>query len=208
MAGITLGATMRKLVAMIALPPVIYMLGGALSLSPAECGLAVLGFWIGMLFPDLDVFTGWIKTSFQTMLLILFLGAGIMVYPFAWNSLGGFCPTAQIQSFSSLLEAQTVCQLGLSLMLVGAAYIIAWLLVGWIPEKNSFHQWTTMALIAGGMGMLNRAISISSNPWPLTIGFGAGYAMHIIIDQTRKFGAGELAPLSKNASLLDKISRL
>lgn len=200
-----LGPTVKKILGTAALAPVVYAGGLMLGLGAPEASLLLLGFFVGMVFPDLDVFTGWIRTTFQTMLLIIFLAAGIMIYPLVWGMLGNACPTGLVKGISSGLDAVVVCKLGLAVLLGLAAYILAWLAVSWLPSRNSFHHWGTAVMLAGGMGLLNRAVALAVNPWPLTIGFGAGYVIHIALDG-KKTAEGEsvLGPLPKDAPPLMK----
>jgi len=203
-----IGPTVRKAFAAVVLTPLVFIIGVSLKLSGPEAFLGVLGLWLGMLFPDLDVVTGWIRTTFQTMLLILFLAAGIMLYPIGWGIIGGYCPSGLIHGISTQLDPLVVCKLGYALLIGLAAYLLAWLAVSWVPAKNSFHHWTTAVFIAGGMGLLNQAVAISENPWPLTIGFAIGYGLHILLDG-KKSPEGEtiLPPLPKNAAPIMKYLR-
>lgn len=195
-----LGPTVKKIIGTAALTPIIYIGGVMLGLGATDASLLLLGFFVGMIFPDLDVFTGWIRTTFQTMLLIIFLAAGIMVYPIAWGIIGNACPVGLVKGISSGLDAAVVCKLALAVLIGLAAYILAWLAVSWLPARNSFHGWGTAAMLAGGMGLLNRAIAIAANPWPITIGFGLGYIMHILLDGKKTVdGESVIAPLPKNA---------
>ncbi len=203
-----LGPTVRKIIAMLALAPVLFLACVFVGLTKAEAAVVVLGFWVGMVFPDLDVVTGWIRTTFQTMLLILFLGAVIMIYPIAWGNLGGFCPASQINEISTQLTPAIICKLGLAGLLMAGAYILAWLAVSWVPAKNSFHHWATAVMIAGGLGVLNQVLLISLNQWILPIGVGVGYGLHIILDGRKTPEGGTvLPPLPKNALPIMKYLR-
>ncbi len=195
-----LGPTVKKIIGLIVFAPIVFILGAAVGLNAALSGLLVLGFFLGMVFPDLDVFTGWIRTTFQTMLLIIFLAAGIMVYPLGWGVIGGFCPAKVIGEIAPALEAVAACKLGFAVLIGLAAYVLAWLAVSWLPARNSFHSWGAAVMFAGGLGLLNRAIALTANPWPITVGFGAGYALHILLDGKKTYeGESVLAPVPKNA---------
>lgn len=195
-----LGPTVKKIIALVALAPVVFIIGAVALADGALAGTLVLGFLLGMAFPDLDVFTGWIRTTFQTMLLIIFLGAGIFFYPYAWNLGGGFCPIGVIKSAAPGLDGVFVCKIGLAGILALAAYVLAWLAVSWLPSKNSFHSWGSAVMFAGGLGLINRATATASNPWPITAGFAAGYFIHILLDG-KKTPEGEsiIGPIPKNA---------
>ena len=60
--------------------------------------LVVAGFAAGMLFPDIDVLTGFIRTSFQTMVLIVLMGFAILLFPVFWPMAQGVCPASSISS--------------------------------------------------------------------------------------------------------------
>ena len=203
-----LGPTVRKLIAAAAFTPIIYIIGVMIGLPVSQSLALVLGLWLGMAFPDLDVFTGWIRTTFQTMLLILLLIAAIIAYPSAWGMLSNACPAELIGSVLPGTDTVFACRMLLAALLGLAAYILAWLGVSWVPGKNSFHSWPTAVMLAGGIGLLNRVVSLAANPWPITAGFGIGYALHIIIDgKLDNDGRAQVSPMPKNAPPIMKYLR-
>jgi len=182
MAQFVPGPTLRKLALSIVLPLILIVISSSLKLDSDLSTLIVFGFFAGMLFPDIDVITGFIRTTFQTMMLILMMGGAILIFPILWPIAAPVCPASAITGAVSGIDAPTVCQMGLAVMLMIAAFVLAWILVAWIPAKNAFHQWPAAAAMLGCIGMLNYILKISDNPWPLTIGFGIGYSIHLMAD--------------------------
>ncbi len=182
MLGLLSGPTARKTVLGLVIPLVLLFVASRLGLSPADSTLVAAGFLAGMLFPDIDVLTGFIRTTFQTMVLIVLMGFAILLFPFFWPMAEGYCPVSAIASVSPGLDSGAVCQIGLAILVLAAAYALSWVLVAWIPAKNAFHQWTTAAVMAGSVGMLNSVIHLSDSPWPLAAGFFIGYAIHLLAD--------------------------
>ncbi|VVB57377.1 Uncharacterised protein [uncultured archaeon] len=176
------GPTVRKIALAAVAPFFILFAASALGLGAEASTLAVVGFFAGMVFPDIDVLTGFIRTTFQTMVLIVLMGFAILLFPVFWPMAQGVCPAAAISGFIPGLDASAVCQIGLAIAMMAAAYVLSWILVAWIPDKNAFHHWTSAAVMMGGVGMLNHIIRISDNPWPLSAGFGIGYALHLLAD--------------------------
>ncbi len=76
MAPPVIGPTLRKVALLATIPFVLLLIANALSLGPEASMLVVAGFAAGMLFPDIDVLTGFIRTSFQTMVLIVLMLSG------------------------------------------------------------------------------------------------------------------------------------
>lgn len=182
MAPFVPGPTLRKIALAIVLPLILISIASYIKLDSDLSMLIVAGFFAGMIFPDIDVITGFIRTTFQTMMLILMMGGAILLFPILWPNAAPFCPAAAINGAVPGLDAPAVCQMGLAVMLMIAAFVLAWILVAWIPAKNAFHHWTAAVAMSGGIGMLNHILKISDNPWPLTIGFGLGYGLHLMAD--------------------------
>jgi hypothetical protein len=182
MLGFLSGPTARKLALALVIPIVLLFIASRLGLDGNNSTLVAAGFLAGMLFPDIDVLTGFIRTTFQTMVLIVLMGFAILLFPFFWPMAEGYCPASAITGFSPGLDALSVCQIGFAILVLAAAYALSWVLVAWIPGKNAFHQWTTAAVMTGSVGMLNSIIHLSDSPWPLAAGFFIGYAAHLLAD--------------------------
>lgn len=186
--SILLGATVRKAVLALVVPLLILFAASRFLLPGAETTCIVLAFWAGLLFPDLDVITGFIRTTFQTMLLMVLMAGAVLLYPALWGTAAGYCPTDAIRgAVDGAVSPLFVCQIGLAALLMAAAWILSFILVFCLPAKNSFHSWTSMVVISAGVGMLNQILSVSTSPWLLTAGFALGYASHILADTVFDF---------------------
>ncbi|VVC02088.1 Uncharacterised protein [uncultured archaeon] len=205
MASFMPGPTMRKIVLALVLPLILLTIASYIKLDADLAMLIVAGFFAGMFFPDIDVITGFVRTTFQTMLLMVLMGGAILLFPALWQTAAPVCPAAAINSLIPGLDAPVICQIGLAVLLMAAAWILSMILLAWIPAKNAFHHWTAAAAMSGGVGMLNYILKISDNPWPLTFGFGMGYALHLMADHPWE-GVPLLGGFAKNAEEEEKKS--
>lgn len=186
--SILLGATGRKAVLAIVVPLLILFAASRFIIPGVQTASIILAFWVGLLFPDLDVITGFIRTTFQTMLLIVLMAGAVLLYPALWGTAAVYCPVSSITGvLDAVVSPLFVCQAGLAGLLMAAAWILSYILVFWLPAKNSFHSWTSAVAISGGVGMLNHILAVAYSPWLLTAGFALGYASHIMADTAFDF---------------------
>ncbi len=178
-----LGATGRKIVMGLTVPLLILFAASRLLFPSAETTCIILAFWAGLVFPDIDVITGFIRTTFQTMLLIVFMGGAVLMYPPLWGMAAGYCPVSGIQGVvGAAFNPLVVCQGGLAVLLLAAAWVLSFIMVFWLPAKNAFHSWTSAVVMSAGVGMFNNIAHLSADSTLLTAGFALGYALHILAD--------------------------
>ncbi len=183
-----IGATGRKIVMGLTVP-VLILFASSRFLIPSEHVFCIIAaFWAGLIFPDLDVITGYVRTSFQSMLLIVFMGGAVLMYHSLWAVSAPYCPASDIQGIlDGAFDALVVCQSGLAVILMAAAWLISYIMVFWLPAKNSFHSWTSAAVMSGGVGMFNNIVRLSTSTGLLTAGFALGYFLHIMADSAFDF---------------------
>lgn len=186
-----LGATGRKFVMALTVPLLILFASSRLLIPPSNAFCLIAAFWAGLIFPDIDVVTGFIRTTFQTMLLIVFMGGAVLMYPQLWGVATPYCPASDIHGIlGPSFDPLVVCQGGLALLLMAAAWILAYIMVFWLPAKDSFHSWTSAAVMSGGVGMFNNIARLSADSGLLTAGFALGYGLHIMADTAFNFLPG------------------
>ncbi len=183
-----LGATGRKIVMALTVPVLILFASSRFLIPPEHVFCIIAAFWAGMLFPDIDVITGFIRTTFQTMLLIIFMGGAVLLYPQLWTAASPFCPVSDIHGvLGSGFDPFVVCQGGLAVLLMAFAWIISYVMVFWLPAKNSFHSPTSAVVMSASVGMFNNIVRLSTSTGLLTAGFALGYFLHIMADSAFDF---------------------
>ncbi len=178
-------ATLKKLALLIVLPPLLLLAAAWADWSAAQAALLIAAYVAGMFFPDLDVITGLLRTTFRAVLLVILVVVAVVAFPTAWAHAGGYCPTGAIQGVLSNVDASIGCQIALAMVMVAAAWAATGLLVGWIPEKDSFHHWTSGILFSGGLALAARILHLTGDYMLLGAGFGIGYALHLIADNDK-----------------------
>ena len=180
------------------MPLLILFAASRLLVPSLDIFLLIVAFWAGLIFPDIDVITGFIRTTFQTMLLIVLMGGAVLTYPPLWGAAVPYCPVSDINGvIGPAFNPLVVCQGGLAVLLMAAAWVLSYIMVFWLPAKNSFHSWTSAAVMSGGVGMFNNIARLSSDTGLLTAGFALGYALHILADTAFNFVPGAKKRLTR-----------
>jgi hypothetical protein len=182
MLNLFIRTTGRKLVLSILFLLLFPSIALLIGLEQSFVEIAVLGFFAGMAFPDLDVITGLIRTTFHTMVLLVLMGFAVLLFPYFFDMAQNYCPISFILSLSSSLDPLVVCKLMLAVVLMAAAYFLSWAAIFWIPQKDAFHHWTSAIVMSASLGMLNHILHVSQSPWPISCGFFIGYALHLLAD--------------------------
>ncbi|MDE1798523.1 MAG: hypothetical protein KGH63_03895 [Candidatus Micrarchaeota archaeon] len=178
-------ATLKKLALLIILPPLLLVGAAWANWSAGQAALLIAAYVAGMLFPDLDVITGLLRTTFRAVLLVFLVVIAVVAFPTAWAHAGGYCPTGAIQGVLSTVNAMIACQIALAMLSVAVAWAATGLLVGWIPEKDSFHHWTSGILFSGGLALVAGILRLTGDYLLLGLGFGVGYALHLLADNSK-----------------------
>ena len=87
-------ATLKKLALLLVLPPLLLLGAAWANWSAGQAALLIAAYVAGMCFPDLDVATGLLRTSFRAVLLVIMVVVAVVAFPAAWAHAGGLCPLA------------------------------------------------------------------------------------------------------------------
>ncbi|MFH1306794.1 MAG: hypothetical protein ABIH83_04045 [Candidatus Micrarchaeota archaeon] len=166
-----------------------YIIASVIGMGSLWTQIFVLSFWAGMLFPDFDVFAGFLKNIANAVFvaLVVFAIIAFLIFPHA-SSTAGFCSDSSIYSIFGISGAGTYCNIALTIIFLLIAFFILRLLVGWLPYKGSFHSWPVAFVLTVLSALLVRFFIPCLEPCPIFIGVGIGYALHLIIDGVK--GAG------------------
>ncbi|PIT84534.1 hypothetical protein COU37_02910 [Candidatus Micrarchaeota archaeon CG10_big_fil_rev_8_21_14_0_10_45_29] len=175
--------TLKKAVEAVVISLILFFLAPMIGVEQAWINAAIISLWAGMLFVDVDAVTGWLKKMMHAASALVFLFIAILIFLFpASNSIA-----SQVCG-SSLLGASgnIVCHSGVLLLLLVVCYILARVLFGWIPTKDAFHNWFMMVAFTLCYAVLTPFIFSASLFVPAVLGFGIGYALHLIADHEHR----------------------
>lgn len=181
-------ATLKKLAVLVVGVPVLLAIANGMGFDSGTGMLLALSFVAGLIFPDLDVLTGLIRTTFKTVLLVIFVILVVVGFPIIWGFASGFCPAGVIHSYLPVVDGLVTCQIILALLAVGVAYGAAELAVIGIPAKDSFHHWTSAILFSGGIALVAKILQLTEQSNVVGAGFGIGYLSHMAADMGKNKG--------------------
>ena len=176
--------TVKKIVAALILGALIYFGASALNF-PSSAALTILyALAIGMIFPDIDVITGFFKKALHSISVFLFIFALIIIalYPASIQISGDMCTESLTYSLTGISGIGIFCNAATALVFMAICYIIARAVVGWIPEKNMLHSYMMAVLVIVCAAIFSKFALPSNLFLPSLLAFSAAYFAHISID--------------------------
>lgn len=176
--------TIKKLVAALILLALIYFLAPAFNFSADSTMILLYALIIGMIFPDIDVITGFFKKALHSIAVFLFIFALIIIalYPASIQVSGEMCTESLTYSLTGISGLGIFCNAATALFFMAICYIIARAVVGWIPEKNMLHSYFMTLLIIVCAGIFAKFSLPQTLFLPTLLSFCAAYFTHISID--------------------------
>jgi hypothetical protein len=176
--------TGKKILSTILISFVLYLLTPALDLPNSASLLLIYSFCAGMIFPDIDMITGFLKRALHSMsvFIFLFLLIVIALYPASIQISGDMCTESITYSLTGISGFGAYCNAGTVLIVMIIGYIFAQAIVGWIPDRNMLHSYLMMILVIVCAALFSLFSFEKSLFYPTVISFSVAYFMHISID--------------------------
>ena len=176
--------TGKKILAAAILCLVIFFGAPSAGFSDSATFTLLYAFALGMIFPDIDVITGFFKKALHSIAIFLFLFALIIIalYPASIQISGEMCTESLTHSLSGISGIGIYCNAATALFFMAICYIIARAVVGWIPEKNMLHSYLMAFLVIVCAAIFSRFTMAESLFLPATLSFAISYFIHLSID--------------------------
>ncbi|MEM3362105.1 MAG: hypothetical protein QXV64_01720 [Candidatus Anstonellaceae archaeon] len=175
-------ATGKKIISLILAFFIIYSFG-ANYFSKEILDLIFLSFLIGMVLPDIDLITNFLKKFIHSLAIFLFLIGAIVVifYPASITLANNLC-VAVAQPIDPSLKIY--CNIIFLSILLIFFYVIARLIVGFFPSENFMHNY--LALVFFSIGGYVFLIFLVENEIAvlLSVVFFIAYFIHLAIDSS------------------------
>ena len=174
----------KKILSTMLISFVIYLLTPSLNLSASTGLLLIYSFCAGMIFPDIDIITGFLKRALHSMSVFIFLFLLIVValYPASIQISGDMCTESLTYAITGISGLGTYCNAGTVLVLMIIGYIFAQAVVGWIPDRDMLHSYMMMILVIVCAALFSLFSFEHALLYPIIICFSVAYFLHISID--------------------------
>jgi hypothetical protein len=164
--------TMNKIFFCIAASAFLHIILTHLAYSPSIIADSIMFLLFGLLVPDIDVLTGFLKTVFK-------LGAGVIILALAIVFL--LSPLSQpvgvfVLGLGGISGSALLSQFVAICIFAIISYFFANLVFGILPSKNAFHSYLVFGLFVLGVWIYSGESVIS------TASFALGYIGHIVLD--------------------------
>ncbi|MFN3910065.1 MAG: hypothetical protein ACK4J0_02430 [Candidatus Anstonellaceae archaeon] len=139
-------ASGKKIVAIVIAFALIYSIGTNYY-SKQILDLFFLSFLVGMLLPDIDVLTNFLKKFIHSFAIFLFVFGAILVafYPASVSVSNNLCLSITSEVDKGITTYCNVFFLGLFLVVF---YIVARMIVGFVPSENFMHSYLMLIIFA------------------------------------------------------------
>ena len=176
--------TFKKIVAALILAALIYFGAPSFGFSDASTLTLLYALAIGMIFPDIDVITGFFKKALHSIAVFLFMFALIIIalYPASITISGDMCTESLTHLITGISGLGVFCNAATALVFMAICYIIARAVVGWIPEKDMLHSYFMAILIIVCAAIFSKFALPSNLFLPALFSFSVAYFAHISID--------------------------
>ncbi|MFA5108745.1 MAG: hypothetical protein WC492_04415 [Candidatus Micrarchaeia archaeon] len=176
--------TGKKILAAVLLMILIHFLSSPLGLSTSASNIVILAFAAGMIFPDLDMVTNFLKQILHSAAIFLFLFTLIVValYPASIQISGDICSESLTYSIFGISGISTYCNAGTVLIFMGICYIVVRMIVGWFPDGYVLHSYIMALLVTVCAAIFCFFAFDKSIFMPAVVSFAIGYFLHMAID--------------------------
>ncbi|MCX8163111.1 MAG: hypothetical protein N3D10_00980 [Candidatus Micrarchaeota archaeon] len=142
-----------------------------------------LAFLVGMVLPDLDLITNFLKNFIHWLAIFLFiLGSALIIfYPSSINIANNVCVSITEPIAANLTVYCNIIFLGILLVFF---YIIARMIVGFIPSENFMHSYFALILVSLGCYIFLFFLLGQQQAILLSIVFFGSYFIHLAIDSS------------------------
>jgi len=176
--------TGKKILAAIFIAILIYFLGPSLHLSESATMLVLYALAAGMIFPDLDMITSFLKQALHAATVFLFLFALVVValYPVSIQISGEMCSETVTHAIFGIIGIVPYCNAGTALIFMAVCYFLVRIVVGWMPDGYMFHSYVMAVLVTICTALFVRFIFDEILLVPMIAAFAIGYFLHMALD--------------------------